>query len=93
MKDDTISRAASIDALNNVLADYIPCLIGRNEEIPLKCAVAIRNLPSAQPVLTYQTCSDALMKMWMDNVLTDGEYNRIMDKLNTWKGNANADHD
>ena len=49
MKDDTISRAAAIDALNDVLADYIPYLIGRNEEIPLKCAVAIRDLPSAQP--------------------------------------------
>lgn len=48
MKDDTISRAAAIDALNDVLADYIPCLIGRNEEIPLECAVAIRELPSVQ---------------------------------------------
>ena len=45
---DCISRQAAIDALNDVLADYIPCLIGRNEEIPLKCAVAIRDLPSAQ---------------------------------------------
>ena len=42
--------------------------------------------PPAQPEITYQTCSDALLKMWMDNVLTDGEYNRIMDKLNAWKG-------
>ena len=33
--------------------------------------------------ITYQNCSDALLKMWMDNVLTDAEYNRIMDKLNT----------
>ena len=32
--------------------------------------------------ITYQNCSDALLKMWMDNVLTDAEYNRIMDKLN-----------
>lgn len=30
----------------------------------------------------YQNCADAMMKMWIDNVLTDGEYNRIMDKLN-----------
>lgn len=48
MRDDTISRAAAIDALNDMLADYVPGLIGRNEEIPLKCAVVIRNLPSAQ---------------------------------------------
>ena len=52
---DTISRAAAIDALNNVLADYIPCLIGRNEEIPLKCAVAIRYLPSAQQWIPWDS--------------------------------------
>ena len=32
--------------------------------------------------IDYQTCADAMLKMWMENVLTDGEYNRIMDKLN-----------
>ena len=35
----------------------------------------------------YHECSDALLKMWMDNVLTDKEYDRIMNKLNMkWKG-------
>ena len=48
MTDDLIRRAAAIDALNDMLADYIPGLIGRDEEIPLKCAVVIRRLPSAQ---------------------------------------------
>ena len=39
--------------------------------------------PTIEPTeITYQNCSDALLKMWMDNVLTDAEYNRIMDKLN-----------
>ena len=33
--------------------------------------------------IDYQICADAMLKMWMENVLTDGEYNRIMDKLNT----------
>lgn len=32
----------------------------------------------------YQDCSDAMLKMWIEDVLTDGEYNRIMDKLNAW---------
>jgi hypothetical protein len=32
--------------------------------------------------ISYLDCSNAMLKMWMDNVLTDGEYNRIMDKLN-----------
>ena len=40
---------------------------------------------SAQPEIKpieYRDCANAMMKMWIDNVLTDGEYNRIMDKLN-----------
>jgi hypothetical protein len=42
-------------------------------------------LPSAQPEqheIGYSECANAMLKMWIDNVLTDGEYNRIMDKLN-----------
>lgn len=30
----------------------------------------------------YKQCADALLMMWMEKVLTDWEYNRIMDKLN-----------
>lgn len=32
--------------------------------------------------IAYIDCADALLKMWMDDVLTDAEYNRIMDRLN-----------
>ena len=42
-------------------------------------------LPSARPEVKeigYAECANAMLKMWIDNVLTDGEYNRIMDKLN-----------
>ena len=45
----------------------------------------ILNLPSAQPEqheIGYSECANSMLKMWIDNVLTDGEYNRIMDKLN-----------
>jgi hypothetical protein len=41
--------------------------------------------PNAQPEIKpieYRDCANAMLKMWIDNVLTDGEYNRIMDKLN-----------
>ena len=30
----------------------------------------------------YQDCADAMLKMWMENILTDGEYGKIMEKLN-----------
>lgn len=32
--------------------------------------------------ISYADCADAMLMMWMDKVLTDGEYDRIMDKLN-----------
>lgn len=32
--------------------------------------------------ISYVDCSNAMLKMWMDDVITDGEYRRIMDKLN-----------
>ena len=45
----------------------------------------LEKLPSAQPEvkqISYTDCANAMLMMWMDKVLTDGEYNRIMDKLN-----------
>lgn len=32
--------------------------------------------------IKYSDCADALLKLWIENIITDGEYNRIMDKLN-----------
>ena len=45
----------------------------------------ILNLPSVQTKIKeigYAECAYAMLKMWIDNVLTDYEYNRIMDRLN-----------
>ena len=45
----------------------------------------VNDLPSAEPEIkpiSYTDCSNAMLKMWIDNVLTDGEYNKIMGKLN-----------
>ena len=33
-------------------------------------------------LITYYDCSSALLKMWMDNVITDTEYYQIIAKLN-----------
>ncbi len=46
----------------------------------------IEKLPSAQPEIEYRDCANAMLRMWMDNVVTDGEYNRIMAKLNVHWG-------
>lgn len=45
-------------------------------------------LPSAQPgikPIDYRDCANAMLKMWMLDVVTDGEYYRIMDKLNAFE--------
>lgn len=42
---------------------------------------------SAQPnphEIGHSECAAALVKMWLDNVLTDGEYKRIIAKLNAY---------
>ena len=55
----------------------------------LQALDAVEELPSVQPEqheIGYSECADAMLKMWIDNVLTDGEYNRIMDKLNAHWG-------
>ena len=35
--------------------------------------------------ISYEDCANAMLMMWMENVLTDGEYSKIMDKLNAKK--------
>lgn len=35
--------------------------------------------------ISYEDCANAMLYMWMEDILTDGEYNRIMDKLNAKK--------
>ena len=69
---DTISRQAAIDAIVKWAESH--------HENP-----DILDVPPAQPEVKeigYAECANAMLKMWIDNVLTDGEYNRIMDRLN-----------
>ena len=56
-------------------------------------ASVLASMPSVEQEvrpIDYQDCSNAMLKMWMDNVVTDGEYNRIMDKLNAHWGMKNG---
>ena len=57
----------------------------QEEERKNETAAGNVNVPSAQPEvkeIEYAECANAMLKMWIDNVLTDGEYNRVMDRLN-----------
>ena len=76
---DLISRQAAIDRLT----EY-----GNGRAVFISVGEAIIRIEQLPPVqhepheIGYDDCSNALLKMWMDNVLTDGEYYRIADKLN-----------
>lgn len=84
---DTISRQAAIDALHDEIVSRRICE-DTNDDGALDefdTEAILRRLPSAQPEpheIGYPECANAMLKMWIDNVLTDGEYSRIMDKLN-----------
>jgi len=96
--DDTISRQAAIDALGHCQT-YLFDSRDYDKKISREdAAYAIEQLPSAQleanPAdIDYYYCSNALLKMWIDNVLTDGEYNKIMDKLNDFERRRRQDED
>ena len=53
--EDCISRQAVKDAVESIIADYIPTFIGSQQKIPLKLAKAINKLPSVTP--TQKTVS------------------------------------
>lgn len=84
---DTISRQAAIDELEERLQAN-GCNVSLVSELN-RCIGYLMRLPSAQPEvrpIDYRDCSNAMLMIWMDNVVTDGEYNRIMDKLNAHWG-------
>ena len=77
---DCVSRQAAIDSIMEEPSEA---------RHPAYYAEKIKQLPSAQPEIKpieYRACAYAMLRMWMDKVVTDGEYNRIMDKLNAhWR--------
>ena len=82
---DLISRQAAIDSLADM-----HCKSDEDGYVWIIRSDAwarIDALPSAEPEIKpidYQDCANAMLRMWMDEVITDGEYNRVMDKLNAF---------
>lgn len=91
---DMISRQASIELIHSLYPSEPILQINRKRwkkkyKPYIEAEKALEMFPSAEPdrdipikPISYMDCANALLRMWMDNVLTDGEYNRIMDKLN-----------
>lgn len=42
--------------------------------------------PVIKPLLDYRDCAEAMLKLWAAKVVTDEEYNNIMDRLNVRMG-------
>ena len=85
---DLIDRQVAIDAHCELCGDRGRCNCDICPDVEV-----FQLLPSAQPEIKpieYRECADAMLKMWIDNVVTDGEYNRIMDKLNAHWGRYNG---
>ena len=94
---DYIDRQAIIDKINERQRKLIYCFGFENDAVKMMdiAKSIVIAIPSVQPELEpadvvptesqeigYGQCANVLLKMWMDNVVTDGEYNRIMDRLN-----------
>lgn len=66
--------------------DTIRLLVEKYKFTTKEARERLAELPSAEPQpkpISYIECANAMLKMWIDNVLTDGEYYRIMEKLNS----------
>ena len=83
-----MSRSIDADAITYESIDSSDT--GKHEHYYGTGIIAVRKedidaQPTIQPEpheIGYDDCANALLKMWMDNVLTDGEYYRIANKLN-----------
>ena len=51
------------------------------EERPKNCPLVEVSDNGQVREIGFAECANALLKMWIDNVVTDGEYNRIESKL------------
>ena len=86
--EDAVSRAEvlrMIDCINDHQAITPYKSVGAVTEHLTRIASSLPPVTPKQQEyheIGYRECADAVLKMWMDNVLTDGEHNRIIDKLN-----------
>lgn len=74
--DDLISRLSELRSTFN-------CFDENERDAYRTLSEAIKVLSEVRPI-GYQYCLNAMLHMWWNNVVTDEEYFRIMDKLNAY---------
>lgn len=83
-KDEAIDYNKNLKMYMKMSDKNNPCKFLEENYVALDMAIkALEQKPESEiKPIGYRECSNAMLKMWMDNVLTDGEYYRIMNKLN-----------
>lgn len=82
MTDELISKSDVVKIIKSVLSPASSLTnVARARRQMLNEIDELESKPEPHEI-GYDDCSNALLKMWMDNVLTDGDYYRIADKLN-----------
>lgn len=93
-KRESSTDAVSREDVKNFIESFIHEIItesgtdknAHTNEVLREVARGVGDIPPVtleKTTITYKDCAEAMLKMWIDNVLTDGQYNKIMDKLNT----------
>ena len=80
---ELITKQAMKEMITNHWSDFSNAA---NYRTALACVDAVPSIQYEPHEIGYDDCANALLKMWMDNVLTDGEYYRIANKLNVKLG-------
>lgn len=70
-----MSRYGAVEELKYIKESFAKCELSYEA-----LDMAIKALEPKE--IGYAECASALIKMWMDDVLTDSEYGNIMYKLN-----------
>ena len=78
-RQDAVNAISKLSAWHNIEGAWV---------YQVEALDTLRYMPSAEPEIkpiSYADCANAMMMMWIEEVITDGEYNRIMDRLNERK--------
>ena len=71
---------ATLDNMKYELSNQVGSKYCRRKYEAIK--EAIKALEQDPKPVDYYDCSSAMLKLWMENIVTDSEYYKIMDKLN-----------
>ena len=83
--DDLVEKYAIVNHLQRI-EESLDTGCDYNQGFADGVAFSRRFVETLQPKqnnpIGYRECADAMLMMWMDDILTDGEYSSVMDKLN-----------